>query len=132
MIDRFSKKDIVLVTNAQETGNDFEQFKIEDVIQFAVNNDIRIHVVAFANGELSGVYKNIADRTGGKYLSAYEQSETKDLLTQIEENNGKIYTLSYVSNSISRFGREPVDIEVEINYGGTKGVGTSIYFPPRH
>ncbi|MEE1290995.1 MAG: NHL repeat-containing protein [Spirochaetota bacterium] len=132
MIDRFSKKDIVFVTNAQETGNDFEQFKIEDVIQFAVNNDIRIHVVAFANGELSGVYKNIADRTGGKYLFAYEQSETKDLLTQIEENNGKIYTLSYVSNSISRFGREPVDIEVEINYGGTKGVGTSIYFPPRH
>ncbi|MBR2317584.1 MAG: NHL repeat-containing protein [Spirochaetales bacterium] len=132
MVERFSKKDVVFITNGEETGNDFEQFKIEDVIQFALNNDMRIHVVAFAEGNLSGVYKNMAHRTGGKYLSAYQQSETKDLLTQIEENKGKLYTLSYVSNSISRFGREPIDVEVEINYGGTKGVGTTIYFPPKN
>ena len=132
MAERFSKKDVILITNGEETGNDFEQFKIEDIIQFALNNDIRVHVVAFAEGSLSGVYKNIAHRTGGSYLSAYQQSETKDLLTQIEDNKGKIYVLSYVSGSISRFGREPVDVEVEINYGGTKGVGTSTYFPPRN
>ena len=132
MAERFSKKDVILITNGEETGNDFEQFKIEDIVQFALNNDIRVHVVAFAEGSLSGVYKNIAHRTGGSYLSAYQQSETKDLLTQIEDNKGKIYVLSYVSGSISRFGREPVDVEVEINYGGTKGVGTSTYFPPRN
>ena len=132
MTERFSKKDIIFITNGEETGNDFEQFKIEDVIQFALNNDIRIHVVAFADGNLSGIYKNMAYRTGGNYLSAYQQSETKDLLTEIESNKGKIYVMSYVSGATSRFGREPVDVEVEINYGGTKGVGTSIYFPPRN
>lgn len=132
MTERFSKKDIIFITNGEETGNDFEQFKIEDVIQFALNNDIRIHFVAFADGNLSGIYKNMAYRTGGNYLSAYQQSETKDLLTEIESNKGKIYVMSYVSGATSRFGREPVDVEVEINYGGTKGVGTSIYFPPRN
>lgn len=132
MTERFSKKDIIFITNGEETGNDFEQFKIEDVIQFALNNDIRIHVVAFADGNLSGIYKNMAYRTGGNYLSAYQQSETKDLLTDIENNKGKIYVLSYVSEATSRFGREPVNVEIEINYGGTKGVGTSIYFPPKN
>lgn len=132
MTERFSKKDVIFITNGEETGNDFEQFKIEDIIQFALNNDIRIHVVAFADGNLSGIYKNMAYRTGGSYLSAYQQSETKDLLTEIERNKGKMYVFSYVSNATSRFGREPVDVEVEINYGGTKGIGTSVYFPPKN
>ncbi|HBD96024.1 MAG: hypothetical protein A2015_16625 [Spirochaetes bacterium GWF1_31_7] len=131
MIDRFSKKNIIFVTNGEETGNDFNLFKIEDVIQFALHNDIKIFVVAFKEGRLSSIYKNMADRTGGDYFVAYKRKDLKDLFTRIETTRSNYLVVSYVSNSLSRFGREPVRVEVEINYSGMKGLGDTIYFPPR-
>lgn len=130
-IDRFSKKNVILVTDGKDTGNDFERFKIEDMIQFALNNDIRIYVAAFAEGNLSSVYRNMAERTGGDYLQVYQRRDLKDLFQKMGEEKGKQYVFSYLSDSISRFGREPIKVEVEVNYSGMKGLGETIYFPPR-
>lgn len=131
MIDRFSKNSIVFLTNGAETGRDFELFKIEDIIQLAIHNDIKIYVVSFEEGRLSEIYRNMAERTGGDYYTVFRRNDLKDLFVRIEEKPSDYLVLSYVSRAMSRFGREPVNVEVEINYSGMKGEGNTIYYPPR-
>lgn len=131
MLKRFSKKQVVFITDSSETGNDFERFQIEDSIQLAMNNDISYYIVSFEDKPLSPVYRNMAERTGGDYYRVYQRGDLKDLFTGIEERNGDEYVISYVSNAVSRFGLEPIEVEIEIEYSGMKGKTKSIYYPGR-
>ena len=131
MLNRFSKKSLVIVTDGSETGNDFEMFKIDDCINLARNNDIRIYVVSFGNGPLSEIYTQIAKKTGGEYYRVYKSNQLEDLFQKIENSKGKELVISYRSESISRFGDEPVSVYLEIDYAGMKGIGQSIYYPEK-
>jgi len=130
MLNRFSKKAIIIVTDSTETGMDFEKFKIEDAISLAKNNDIPIYVVSFSDGNLTELYKYIAKKTNGDYYRAYKRSDLKDLFKKIIESKGREIVVSYRSSSRSRFGEEPINVEVEIEYNGIKGWAKSVYYPP--
>lgn len=129
MISRFSSKALIIVTAGEETGDDFERFKIEDSISYARNNDIPVYVVSFEEGALSPILRNIAERTGGDYYRVYDRSDLKDLFSRIEEKRGREIILSYKSKAVSRFNEEPVYVTVRVDYSGMTGVGSTIYYP---
>lgn len=128
---RFSRKAIVIVTDSRETGGDFDKFKIEDSINLARNNDIPIYIVSFETGGLTDIFKNIAERTGGDYYRVYKRSDLQNLFKRIEESEGQELIISYKSKAISRFNEEPINITVEVNYQGMKGITQSIYYPEK-
>jgi DNA-binding beta-propeller fold protein YncE len=129
MLNRFSKKAVIIVTDGTETGNDFEMFKIDDCINLAKNNDIKIYVVSFGDGPLTEIYRQIAKKTEGDYYRVYRRNDLQDLFKRIEKSKGRQMIVSYRSNSVSRFGDEPISVYVEINYEGMKGIGQSLYYP---
>ena len=131
MLNRFSKKSIILITDGGETGKDFEKFKIDDCINFANNNDIKIYVMSFGDSGFSEIYKYMAKKTGGDYYRVYKRSDLQDLFKKIENSKGREMVVSYKSRSTSRFGDEPISIYAEINYNGMKGIATSTYYPGR-
>lgn len=129
MLPRFSKKSIVIVTDGKGSGNDFEKFKVEDCVEFAVNNDIKIYVVAFGEGELTSIYRYITKKTSGDYYRAFQREDLQDLFKKIENEKGKEIIISYVSRTKSRFYEEPITVYVESNYNGMKGIGKTVYYP---
>jgi hypothetical protein len=129
MLNRFSKKSVILMTDGTETGRDFEMFKIDDAINLARNNDVKIYVVSFGDGPLSETYSQMAKKTGGDYYRVHKRNDLQDLFKLIEESRGREIIVSYKSSSISRFGDEPISVQVEINYEGMKGISRSIYYP---
>lgn len=129
MISRFSSKALVIVTAGEETGGDFERFKIEDSINFARNNDIPVYIVAFEEGSLSPILKNIAQRTEGDYYKVYARSDLKDLFKTIEKREGREIIIAYKSKAVSRFNEESISVTVRVDYSGMTGVGSSIYYP---
>ena len=132
MLKRFSKKNIILITNSKETGDDFNNFKIENSISFVENNNIPVHIVSFNEGQLSEIYQYISKKSDGDYYRAYKSGDLKNLVKKIENKKGKEIIFSYTSNAISRFGDEPISVTVEVNYGGMNGVGKTIYYPSRY
>ena len=129
MISRFSKKSVIIFTNSIETGDDFKIFQIEDIISFAINNDISLYFVSFNDGGLTEIYRHIAEKTGGQYLRAHRSNSIHTLINDIEKTKINEIIFSYKSASVSRFGDEPISVIVEINYSGMTGVGKSIYYP---
>ncbi len=130
-IRRFSKKSVVIVTNGLETGRDFNRFKIEEVIGLARNNDIAVYIVNFGRGELDSFYRNIARETGGEYYNGYTSAVVADLFKDIEQRQGREFVVSYNSRAVSRFGEEPINLKIDINYSGINGSDHTIYFPER-
>jgi len=129
MLNRFSKKAVVLITNSNETGNDFKRFNLENCISLALNNNIPLYIVSFEDGPLSEIYRYMANKTGGDYYRVYRSSDLHELFKKIEDRKDKEIVLSYRSNAQSRFGEEPIVVTVEVNYGGMAGGSKSIYFP---
>lgn len=129
ILSKFSKKSVVIITDGRESGRDFEKFAGEDLILFAMNNDVKINVVTFGEGEMSDTYRTIARKTGGRYLTVYRSPMLKDLFADINKENGKEFIISYRSPTLSRFGKEAVNVEVEVDYNGMKGLGDSVYYP---
>lgn len=131
ILPRFSKKSIILVTDGNSTGNDFEKFKVEDCVEFAINNDIKIYVVSFGDGALTPIYKYISKKTKADYYRVYQRDDLQNLFKRIEESRGSELIISFISRSNSRFGDEPINVQVETNYNGIKGIGKTIYYPGR-
>ena len=131
MLPRFSKKSIVILTDGLSTKNDFEKFNVEDSIELALNNDIKIYVVSFGEGDLTPIYQYIAKKTGGDYLRAFKKGDLNDLFKRIEKERSKEIIVSYVSRSKSRFGDEPISVYLEANYNGMKGSAKSVYYPKK-
>ena len=131
MLKRFSKKAIVLVTNSLETGRDFERFELENCLALARNNNIPIYIVSFLDGQLSPVYSYLAEKTNGDYYRAYRTKDLQYLFKRIEETQSKEIVISYNSVSTSRFSKEPISVEVEVNYVGMTGIAKSIYYPAK-
>ncbi len=128
-LNRFSKKALILVTNSDETGNDFERFKLENCVALARNNNIPVYIVSFADGGMTETYQYIAKKTGGSYYRVYKQSDLRDLINKIEESKGREIVVSYKSEALSRFGEEPIVVSLEVKYSGMNGVTKSVYYP---
>ncbi|HOV12831.1 MAG TPA: VWA domain-containing protein, partial [Spirochaetota bacterium] len=131
MLPRFSKKSLIILTDGKGSGKDFEKFKVEDCVEFAINNDIKFYVVSFREGELTSIYKYISKKTGGDYYRVYQSQDLQDLIKRIENENGREIIVSYVSRSKSRFKDEPISVYLEANYNGMKGSVRSVYYPGR-
>ncbi len=129
MLPRFSKKAIVLITNSNETGNDFEAFKLENSINYAINNNIPVYIVSFEDGPLSEVYRYFAKKTGGEYYRVYRNKDLNELFKNIENSKGREVIFTYSSQAISRFGDEPIVVTIQVNYQGITGVAKSVYYP---
>ncbi|MBN2546137.1 MAG: hypothetical protein JXB50_10100 [Spirochaetes bacterium] len=129
LLSRFSKKTIIIITNSKETGNSFNQFKIENCIDMAKNNNIPVYVLTFSQGGLSQIFEFISKKTGASYYNIYKNKEVHTLIKTIEQMKSNELIFSYKSRTISRFGEEPISIIVEVDYSGMKGFAKSIYYP---
>ena len=131
MMSRFSRKAIILVTDGDETKNNFNKFKTDDAEALLANNDITLNVVSFRNGNVSDLMKFMTANTDGIYCDAYKKADLQDLMNKIEQQKGSEVILTYRSKAVSRFGEEPINLFLEVSYNGTKGTTSSVYFPPR-
>ncbi len=129
MLNRFSKKSIILVTDGYETGKDFEKFRLSDCVELARNNDVKIYILSFGDGPLTDMYKYMANKTGGDYYRMYKRQDIFSLVDKIEKSKGNEFVISYISRAKSRFGKEPINVYLEVHSSGMRGIADSVYYP---
>ena len=121
-----SLKAIILFSD----GEDYSPVHtLQDVINEAIMKNIPIYTIIYLDAQdpKPGIMQEMAQETGGQYLSINAVSQLPDIFTQITQVLGNQYMLEYhTSSSVGAFLSLDVEINNNGNLGGTSKVVTSM------
>jgi len=101
------RRAVVLLSDGDDTSS---TIKRQDVIDFAVKNDVVIYSIGvrdeeFPEGKLdSGALKKVSDRTGGRAFFPSQASELQMAFTQIDQELRSQYLIAYTPTNPNRDG----------------------------
>jgi VWFA-related protein len=121
-----SLKAIILFSD----GEDYSPVHtLQDVINEAIVKNIPIYTIIYLDAQdpKPGIMQEMAQETGGQYLSINAVSQLTDIFTQITQVLGNQYLLEYhTSSSVGASLSLDVEINNNGNLGGTSKVVTSM------
>lgn len=102
-----SRRAVILLSDGDDTSS---TIKRQDVIDFAVKNDVVVYSIGvrdqeFPEGKLdSGALKKVSDRTGGRAFFPSQASELEMAFTQIDQELRSQYLIAYAPTNPNRDG----------------------------
>ncbi len=125
-----NKKAIVLFTAGKFVEEyAFKDYEFEVVLNFAKNNQVPIHIIAFTE-ENRNLLEKLAKETDGEYFYYFENSrKMRDIYSLIDDQIQKQYILVYKS-SFGTDQRKWREVEVFVDVQKLSGRDVSGYFLP--
>ncbi|MBE7412863.1 MAG: 6-bladed beta-propeller [Leptospiraceae bacterium] len=131
LIPELGPRCLILLVSGESLPNAFNQFGIRKNVQFAKAHSIPIFVLSLgADNQMSSIYKEIADSTGGLYLKVPGSAEERNLYEIIKTHIDKRYILSFKSVINPDLTGKYIDLRVDVNYRNTIGKSEGGYFVP--
>lgn len=131
LVSEKGPRGVVLVVSGGLPEEAFSPYGIDKIVQYANAQQVQIHIVSFEQeGSLIPVYRSLADRTGGEYLRAFDETAVKNLYSNIRKHEDPRYILTYDSLAGESLKDRYVDVRVEVRFQNTSGVGDGGYFVP--
>ncbi|MCB1177718.1 MAG: 6-bladed beta-propeller, partial [Leptospiraceae bacterium] len=122
---------VVLLVSGEVLPNAFNQYSILRNIQFANAHSIPIIVLSLSNkGPMIKYYKDIAERTGGKFLKVPGSKEETSLYSFIKSKKDRRYIISYKSKISDDLIGRYIDLQVSVFYRDIIGKAGGGYFVP--
>ncbi|MEQ8353172.1 MAG: hypothetical protein RH862_16970 [Leptospiraceae bacterium] len=131
LVDEIGPRGVVLVVSGGLPEEAFAPYGVNKLVQYARAQQIQIHVVSFEqNSELTELYRSLADRTGGSYLRAFDETRVQNIYTEIRKHQDNRYIITYDSLAGQSLKNRYVDVRVEVHFQNTSGVGDGGFFVP--
>ncbi len=126
-----AKPRILLITNGKLSGDAFQPYGLEGLINYAKNNNVPVFVLCFGTGERLHDLKLIAEKTGGRFISASSSNDVYRLVKLMRDKEDIFYLINYTTISASEFARKAWrTLRVELNYKKLFGLDRGGYFIP--
>ncbi|TGK12358.1 tetratricopeptide repeat protein [Leptospira fletcheri] len=131
LLDSIGPRAVLAIVSGKELRAGFTQFPPTKIIRFAVAHDIPVFF--FCLGEEGGstsVYREIAEKTGGKFLLIPGGGAEKNLRNWIEAKKDRRYLLSFKSRIDSSGGDVYIPVVVEAIFRNSNGMAETGFFTP--
>ncbi|MCB1169674.1 MAG: NHL repeat-containing protein, partial [Leptospiraceae bacterium] len=131
LVSEIGPRGVVLVVSGAMPEDTFSPYGIDKIVQYARAQQVQIHVVSFEQDrDLTPLYQDLAHRTGGEYLRAFDETALKNLYAKIRNHTDSRYILTYDSLAGQSLKDRYVDVRVEVHFQNTSGVGDGGFFVP--
>ncbi|MDH5716779.1 MAG: NHL repeat-containing protein [Spirochaetia bacterium] len=134
-IPKKGKRALIWVTEGLLSDSGLSEINLSRIEQYAINNHIPIYVISFENNqninykEHKERIKNLAEKTGGFYFSAFSQ-ELKQIENYLKDQEEKRYVITYESGASKDWKGRFMDVKVRVNFQKRIGIENSGYFIP--
>ncbi|WP_367898533.1 6-bladed beta-propeller [Leptospira sp. WS58.C1] len=131
LLDSLGPRAIIAIVSGKDSKAAFTQFSPTKIIRFAMAHDIPIYFLCLGeSGESVSVYKEIAEKTGGKFLTIPSGGTEKNLRSWIDSKKDRRYLLSFKSR-INHEGMDVyVPVVVEAIFRNSNGKAETGFFTP--
>jgi DNA-binding beta-propeller fold protein YncE len=130
LIPSLQRKAIIFLGTGKLTRKSFDSHSLAELAQYLRNNFISFYPILFSPDSAAGELEYLASETGGRGTGYYGVSGVGDILADIAQRIGPVYTLTYQSSSESDFGRNYIDLQAEVVLLRRSGRSESGYFAP--
>ena len=137
LLGEMGPRAVLLFTSGKEFPGAFDQYSTDRLVQFAVANEIALYVVSCEGApepeeraRVIASYRDMAARTGGAYMRAFDDTGLSGLLGRIQKKRDERYLVTYRSQADRTLAGHYVDVRVEARNLGTIGKGNGGYFVP--
>jgi outer membrane protein assembly factor BamB len=131
VIPEIGPKAVVLIVSGENLQNSFNQYSIQRNLQYANAHSIPIYILSLTDeGEMASIYKDMANRTGGKFIKIPGSQDETKLYEMIQSKKDKRYLITYKSKLNPDLTGRYIDLEVTSFYRDIIGKAQSGFFVP--
>lgn len=131
LIQGNTRRSLFFLTTGRLGEEAFSQYTLMECMQYLKNNNIVFNAVLLErDADVSPELEFIARETGGKIHFLYEPAGLGPLVDHSAEIRRGTYFLTFDAVTYSDFGREFIDVEVEVNHFKRSGRDEAGYFAP--
>ncbi len=137
LVKRIGPRALLLIVSGKHYEKAFTTYSIARLHQYARSHSIPIYVLSYEGEQelpkrqqAQDLYQKLAMQTGGKYFHAFNELALGDLYKLINEDKDRRYIISYETKLGKKLSGRYVDIRLEVDYLGTRGIASSGYFIP--
>lgn len=130
LLDRGLRRHMVMIGDGRVTDSAFEEYGIQEVAAYLVNNDIRLHYVLLEQRTPDAEIRFLVNETGGEIRFLYEPEGLSPMVERFLTYPSGRYWLSYVSGTFPDFGRAYLVLSAEVNLFVRSGRDELGFFPP--
>jgi hypothetical protein len=131
IIPELGPRAIILLVSGEYLPNTFNQYSVLRNIQYANAHSIPIYILSLCDeGEMISIYKDIANRTGGKFIKIPGSLDEMKLYDMIQSKKDKRYIVTYKSKLNPDLTGRYIDLEVSAFYRDIVGRAQSGFFVP--
>ncbi|MEM5947907.1 tetratricopeptide repeat protein [Spirochaetia bacterium 38H-sp] len=124
------KRAVVFFSSGVLGRQAFSHVSVDAVLGLFIQNEISFYVVALNNGKVPDELSYLAEKTGGRVISASYPKGMDVIVSMIYSQLSGRYVLKYTSYSNSDFGRAYIPVEAEVHFFTRSGRDESGYFAP--
>ncbi|HOP61923.1 MAG TPA: hypothetical protein PK358_02355 [Spirochaetota bacterium] len=128
LIPRADRRGVVLITDGSISPDSFTQYTPDTIIDYAREHYIPVFIISLkpCNTELA----RIAEETGGKVILPSDIDSLRSIYPSVKNSEEYRYVLVYNTFKLPSFNGWWVDVKLEVNYKGQKGIEWGGYFVP--
>ncbi len=124
------KKAIVYIGSGEIDSSNFRRYSLTNLANYLKNNYIAFYPIYLARENRSEELKFLSLESKGREYSFFSVRGITGIGDEIVERITPVYTLTYVSNSNSDFGRKYIPVEVFVSAQKRGGRDVSGYYAP--
>ncbi|MCE9501732.1 MAG: 6-bladed beta-propeller, partial [Leptospira sp.] len=133
LLPELGPRALFILVSGNSLPEAFNQYSINRNIQYANSHSIPIYILALSeNPETSEFYKDMARRTGGKYIIVPGSVEEKTLYDTVMSKKDTRYILSFKSGIKRDFAGRYIGLKFDVNYRGVMGKSEGGFFVPEN
>ncbi|EQA38553.1 NHL repeat protein [Leptospira inadai serovar Lyme str. 10] len=131
LLDSVGPRAVLAIVSGKDLKAGFTQFSPTKIIRFAVAHDIPIFFLCLGEeGESVQIYKEVAEKSGGKFLMIPGGGVEKSLRSWVESKKDRRYLLSFKSRIDSSGGDVYIPVVVEAVFRNSNGKAETGFFSP--
>ncbi len=130
LIDSPAPREMIIVTDGAKTEDRFQNFGLQETLQYLHVNDVRVSVVYLESNIELPEFEYLVQETGGRTTYAFEATGLSPFVEQLLTRRAGRYVLRYVSAKDTEFGRRYIPLEIEVAHLRRTGRDETGYFAP--
>ncbi|TVR67390.1 MAG: hypothetical protein EA427_13875 [Spirochaetaceae bacterium] len=130
LLDRSLRRHMIVIGDGRVTDSAFEDYGIQEMAAYLLNNDIRMHYVLLERRTPAAEIRFLADETGGEIRYLYEPEGLAPMIEGFLLYPSGRYWLTYASSAFPDFGRAYLAVSAEVNLFVRSGRDELGFFPP--
>ena len=131
LIPKQGKSAVVFITQGDLGANPFQQYAMNDLLQFMENNGVRLYTVFVdQRARVSEPLRFMTRESGGKSYYLYQPEGIGGIVNDLREARDATYVFTYTSPSQANFGNSFIPLEVETHLFARSGRDEAGYYAP--